>query len=172
MESIEKQFSKSVKERLAIFDKELDKLLNQTGIKMVKEVRTLQDVNQNYASRELSNKTNYLIQGTTLTLGSNATSPTGYNYGLVQEFGRKPGKWPNFEAIYDWVDKKVKLGHMSLSEDLGKDYNHRVGQLAFLISAKIKAKGIKGKFFYKKAFEIGEEFLISKLVNVITDVFK
>jgi len=167
---IKQQFSENVKEQLKLLDKKIDNLLALTGIKMVEEVRRLQDVNNNYATRRLSNHTNYKIKNHTLTFGSNASS-NGYNYGLVQEYGRKPGTWPYFLAIYAWIEKKVRLGHMTLEKSLGKNYAARVGQLTFLISAKIKAKGIKGKFFYKKAFELGNEFFLGRFNSVMIEVF-
>jgi hypothetical protein len=169
--SLQEQFQNSVNKNLKQLDLAVEKLLNQAGIKMVETVRDLQDKNKNYATRNLSNKTNYKIKNNVLTFGSNAAS-NGYNYGIVQEFGRKKGKFPNFGAIIEWVEKKVQLGHMTLDKKLGRTIQTRIHNLAYIIALSIKNKGIKGKFFYKQAFEAGNTLFLSKFNEVMTEVFK
>ena len=150
---------------------ELEKLSNRIGSKMVSTTRKLQDDGDNYATRRLSDLTNYKLGKGVLTFGSNA-SKNGYNYGLVQEFGRKPGKFPNIVALEKWVKRKVMLGHMDLDPKLGSNKAKQVKTLAFLIGRSLKAKGSKGKFFYQKGFEAGLELLVPGIDKAIKEVFK
>jgi len=172
METGFEQYSKSMKKFLTVLDANMGKLMNRAGIEMVETTRTLQDDNNNYATRNLSNKTNYKVKGNTLTFGSNATSK-GYAYGLVQEFGRKKGTWPNIGAIEKWVKKKIMLGHMTIKDPrkLGKNRSAQIETLAFLIARKIKDSGTKGRFSYKIGFERGARIFNKELEIVILKAF-
>ena len=159
MESLSNQYSKESLKFLSGFKKELNILLNRSGSAMVAHTRKLQDESNNYASRNMSNSTNYKIKNKKnsidLSFGSNAKSTKGYPYPIVMEFGRKPGSWPNISSLIKWVTKKVILGHIVLDEKLGKNKKQKIKNLAFIIARVIKKNGIKGRFFYSKGFEEG-----------------
>jgi hypothetical protein len=181
METLEKQYNDSMIKALKEIDGKLNTLLNQAGIIMVETTRGLQDRHNNYATRNLSNKTNYRIKGNTLTFGSNASN-NGYAYGLVQEFGRKAGKWPNITAIEKWVRRKVQLGHLKINKLQGRTSRTRLSAkqrresqirgIAFIIARAIKKKGSKGRFYYKKGFEAGVELYGKKLNDIIIKAFE
>jgi len=61
MNTLSEQYKNSLKDFEKNVKKEVNKLLERSGIVMVKETRKLQDDNDNYASRSLSNKTNYKV---------------------------------------------------------------------------------------------------------------
>ena len=166
------QYKESLQVFFADLEKEGDKLLNLAGIKMVATTRGLQDTNKNYATRRLNDLTNYKISGKVLTFGSNAKNK-GYSYGLVQEFGRRKGKWPNIGDIEKWVKKKIMLGHIKLKnpEKLGNTRAKQLKTLAFLISRKIKNKGVKGRFYYKAGFESGLKLFNSNINEFIQRAF-
>lgn len=174
MESGSEQYKKSIKDFQDNIKIELRKLFNKTGIKMVSKTRKLQDQNNNYATRSLSNKTNYRIKenknSTILSFGSNAKNK-GFEYGLVQEFGRKKGKFPNIKSIAKWVRKKVSLGHIKLDKELGRNQGKRIDTLTFLIARAIKEKGIKGKFYYFKGFENGSKYFNENIDKIILKAF-
>jgi len=181
MRTLEQQYRDSISAILKEIDNNIDTLLNQAGIKMVETTRSLQDKKKNYATRSLSNKTNYRITGQTLTFGSNATNK-GYAYGLVQEFGRKKGKWPNIGDIENWVKRKVQLGHLKIDSSPSLKGKARVSArqrkenqirgIAFIIARALKNKGMKGKFFYQKGFQAGVELYGQKLNKIIIEAFK
>jgi hypothetical protein len=62
-------------------------------------------------------------------------------YALVQDQGRRPGKWPPKEPIRRWVELKIKRGQMSEGE---------VESLTFLVRRKIGRHGTKGTHYIAK----------------------
>lgn len=174
MATLNEQFASQNRNFLRLLRQEIETVFNRAGIAMVKETRSLQDSNKNYASRRLSNSTNYKLKTTklrkTLTFGANAKSK-GYPYGIVQEFGRKAGAWPNIGSIEKWVRRKVRLGHMQLTKELGKNNKSRIKTLTFLIARAIKNNGIKGKFYYQKGFLEGNKLFAKEMQNVVERAF-
>ena len=89
------------------------------------------------------------------------------DYWKYIEYGRKPGRFPNIQAIKDWIKQKPviptgKLGKLPTTD-----------QLAFLISKKIATKGIQGKNLLGKAIDILEKQYNDKLEDAVTkDVTK
>lgn len=87
------------------------------------------------------------IRGKVITnyKGSVGVEGAASKYSDVMEKGRKPGKAPPFKpinVIAIWVKRK-----------LGVELEN-IASVAFLISRKIKAKGIKGRHFFKAAEKI------------------
>ena len=152
-------------------NKAVNLALNRAGVLMVETVRELQDKNKNYATRRMSNLTVYKVDKNILTFGSNAKNK-GFYYPFVQEFGRDKGKFPNITDLKKWVQKKISLGHMSLNKKLGKNKTKQVNSLAFLVARKIAEKGVKGKFYYQKAFLKGVELFDIELEKGIKKVFE
>jgi len=70
---------------------------------------------------------------------SDITSP--YPYPLTVELGRKPGKMPPPDALKRWVQLVIKPPAAS------------VNGIAYLVARSIGRRGIKGKFFMKRAVE-------------------
>ena len=89
------------------------------------------------------------------------------DYWKYIEYGRKPGRFPNIQAIKGWIKQKPviptgKLGKLPTTD-----------QLAFLISKKIATKGIQGKNLLGKAIDILEKQYNDKLEDAVTkDVTK
>ena len=89
------------------------------------------------------------------------------DYWKYIEYGRKPGRFPNIQAIKGWIKQKPviptgKLGKLPTTD-----------QLAFLISRKIATKGIQGKNLLEKAIDILEKQYNNKLEDAVTkDVTK
>ena len=89
------------------------------------------------------------------------------DYWKYIEYGRKPGRFPNIQAIKGWIKQKPviptgKLGKLPTTD-----------QLAFLISRKIATKGIQGKNLLEKAIDILEKQYNDKLEDAVTkDVTK
>lgn len=89
------------------------------------------------------------------------------DYWKYIEYGRKPGRFPNIQAIKGWIKQKPviptgKLGKLPTTD-----------QLAFLISKKIATKGIQGKNLLEKAIDILEKQYNNKLEDAVTkDVTK
>ena len=89
------------------------------------------------------------------------------DYWKYIEYGRKPGRFPNIQAIKGWIKQKPviptgKLGKLPTTD-----------QLAFLISRKIATKGIKVKNLLGKAIDILEKQYNDKLEDAVTkDVTK
>jgi hypothetical protein len=70
-------------------------------------------------------------------VGSTINEP----YPAVMEFGRQPGRMPPPEALERWVHLK-----------LGVPADKAPG-VAFQVARSIGRKGIKGRFFMRRAFE-------------------
>lgn len=170
MKTLDQQYLESVKASTDKLNKGLEKVLNLAGIKMVETTRSLIDKGGNYASRRLSNLTNYKIKNNVLTFGSNASN-RGYNYGLAYEFGRKAGKFPNLTDIRKWVLRKYRLGLMQINRELGRTLKARIDTVAFLVGRAIKENGIKGKFHFQKGFEAGTKGINEKINKEILGAF-
>lgn len=82
--------------------------------------------------REMGN----MVQGRVF---SPITKP--YPYPLVMELGRKPGKMPPPSSLRRWVQLVIKPGA------------DEVDGVAFLVARAIGRKGIKGRFFMRKAVQ-------------------
>jgi hypothetical protein len=67
------------------------------------------------------------------------------NYSSAVEFGRKPGKTPNLQALLHWVRRK-QIGNPAQAE-----------RITYLIGRSIKRKGIKPRPFMQPAMDLGKE---------------
>lgn len=72
------------------------------------------------------------------------------DYWKYIESGRKPGRFPNINAIKEWIRQKPVI------PDGRSGKLPTTDQLAFLISRKIATKGIQGKNILERAIEILE----------------
>lgn len=80
------------------------------------------------------------------------------DYWKYIESGRKPGRFPNIQAIKEWIRQKPVIPS-------GRNKLPTTDQLAYLISRKIATKGIQGKHILERAIEILE----SRYSQVIED---
>lgn len=117
-------------------NKEVLKVLNETA-------RLLEDrYKEELVSRNI-NSSNTLYNSVEFVVSSNNNSYLitfkAEDYWKNIEYGRNPGKYPNYNAILNWIKIKPVLpqprnGNLPTQE-----------QLAYLISRSIKNKGIKPK---------------------------
>lgn len=84
--------------------------------------------------------------------------PTAYAYFV--EFGRKAGKWPPFEAIYQWV----RVTHLTSDPNEEKS-------LAFLIQRSIGQNGTKPHPFLRPAYEKNKPLIINVLKKGAAKIF-
>ncbi|QDT46166.1 hypothetical protein Pan258_01830 [Symmachiella dynata] len=93
---------------------------------------------------------------------------TNLEYAFYLEHGRKPGKWPNLDALTKWVGRKLRqqgVGtRVNVSFDQLKSLARTNGKKAtkaqeayrahlsalYLIGRKIATKGIRGKFIFQR----------------------
>ena len=128
------------------------------------------EVIQQAVKKGLRGVTGHLIGGIRGKLITNYKGKVGIEsaasvYADIMEKGRRPGKAPPFKpinVIAVWIKRKLSVN----LED--------IASVAFLISRKIKTKGIKGRHFFRaaekkvrpqieKAFEIARNNLERKL---------
>lgn len=93
---------------------------------------------------------------------------TNLAYGIVMEEGRRPGAWPPVAAIQRWVWLKRREFVLRIFPSRGVSASavrrrggrivarrptqaQQVRQIAFLVSRKIKERGIPGHGFFRKA---------------------
>lgn len=84
------------------------------------------------------------------------------DYWKYVENGRKPGKWPNLNAIQNWI---------SVKRIAPRAYNGKLptlNELTYLISRKIALKGIEPKNLLSKAINTFEENYIQLIEDAIT----
>lgn len=170
-----KDFEKHEKDFIRELGEALENLLNEAGLKMRDTTKELQKETNSYASGKLRNSTDFSLKKekreSFIVFGANAKNK-GYQYGIVQEFGRPSGTYPNIKDLSKWVKRKAQLGHLILEKELGKTRKKRIDTLTYLIARSIYKKGFEGKFFYKKGFEAGSNLFAKKINNVIEKVFK
>ena len=97
-------------------------------------------------------------------LPNGATLYNSAPYAGVMEEGRRPGTWPNIGALTEWVKRKGLIGEklrVKKSEKaLMQSIDDAVARsLAFLIAAKMKARGMAGRFVMKRT--------IARLTNIV-----
>lgn len=172
--TLEQQYDESVKANILKINSGIEKLLNSAGIKMKTTTKQLQKVNNNYNTGRLRELTNFDLKekkdSWLLTFGSNASS-NGYNYGIVQEFGHKAGKWPHIGVLKEWVVNKARLGHLTIDKKLGRTQDIRIDNLTFLIARAIKENGIEGRYYYRNGLFAGNELFIKELNKTILKAF-
>lgn len=97
-----------------------------------------------------------------LTIGSNLA------YVFMLEFGRKPGKWPNLDAITQWVGRKLRRQGVNTRvnvtydqlKQLAKSGGHKATAaqkayrqhlaVVYLVGRKIATKGIREKLIFTR----------------------
>jgi len=170
MSGISEQYQQSINRFLQISNEKINLLLGRTGEKMKSATLTRMEETNNYASGRLRQTVNYTIDGKTLIFGANAKNK-GFPYANVVEFGRRPGTYPNMDAILKWVKRKVLLGHINLSNVQGKTLEKKQENLAWMVSNKIARKGIEGRFPFKFGFEEGLKFFENEINKIIVEAF-
>jgi hypothetical protein len=85
--------------------------------------------------------------------------------GIFVEEGRKPGKWPNLDALTKWVGRKLREQGVNTkvnvtfdqlkalaksSKGAQKDAYRMHLSMLYLVGRKIATKGIKGKLIFKR----------------------
>lgn len=93
---------------------------------------------------------------------------TNLEYAVYLEEGRKPGKWPNLDALTKWVGRKLReqgvATRVNIKFDQLKQLARTNGKKAtkqqqayrahlsalYLIGRKIATKGIRGKYIFKR----------------------
>jgi hypothetical protein len=101
-----------------------------------------------------------------LTIGSNL------DYAITLEHGRKPGKWPNLDALTSWVGRMLRrkglntrvnvsfdqlktlarVGKGNKATEQQKAYRKHL-EVLFLVGRKIATKGVRQKLIFKRLEE-------------------
>jgi len=125
---------------------ELLRLQKDAGSEIIKNIRDiLRDEDINF-TEDLANSFSLVMwQGKAWVESSN-------RYASLVDRGMKPGKWVNFDALYDWVRIKLDI-----------DEEPEATNVTWKILNKIHNKGIEPTRFAKKALKrlIGEHGAIS-----------
>ena len=146
MIEVEVELSPEFKKQIALFDqyeKIADKHLTQAMQGSLIGIQGLARSNAPVFRGQLQNS----ISTSVKSVGPNiegrvfSTIRSPYAYPLVMEFGRRPGKMPPPSALRRWVQLVIKPP------------GELVDGLAYIVARAIGRRGIKGRFFMKKAIE-------------------
>lgn len=73
---------------------------------------------------------------------------SGVKYAIPLEFGRRPGKFPPYKALINWV-RRSSAGRAVWNALRGTYPKIKAPQVAFIVARSIKNKGIKEKKFFR-----------------------
>ncbi len=73
---------------------------------------------------------------------------SGVKYAIPLEWGRRPGKFPPYRALINWV-RRSSAGRAVWEALRGKYPKIKLAQVAFVVARAIKNKGIKEKKFFR-----------------------
>lgn len=87
---------------------------------------------------------------------------TNLEYAAVREYGRKPGTFPNLDALVGWTARHGMItGGASMKYD---DLHYIDKGTIYVIARAIAIKGIKGKHTFEKVYEQEQDNII-KIFN-------
>lgn len=123
--------------------------LKNLGARIIADAQTTLRRKQNVA-------TGMLVNSGSVKEGADNSIMAGFPtmYAYFVEFGRKAGKWPPFQAIYQWV----RVTHMTSDPNEEKS-------LAFLIQRSIGQKGTRPHPFLRPAYEKNKPLLVRVLMK-------
>lgn len=106
----------------------------------------------------------------------------GAKYGRVVDQGRKPGKWPNVDAIRAWVKRKLLAVILEAEGFTGREFKRRltkarksesrINSLAYLVGKKIKEQGIDPVHFLREGFRAARAQIERDLVDGVVRAAK
>lgn len=70
-------------------------------------------------------------------------------YAVTREYGRKPGTFPNFDAIAWWTRRKGMTNSGSSYDGMSSEDR----SIVYLVARKIKLQGTPAQYTFKKVFE-------------------
>jgi len=172
VDDLKSQFNKSIEEINKQLDTFILSALTNTGNHMENLAKGIIEESGAYGAGRLKNSITSKVEksnGPLLIFGAFAKSKTGYPYPSIIEYGRAPGKMPPSSVIEEWLDEKMKNGHMRIIDTTlkkgsqtrrkntfkKKGLSYREGNtksIAFLIARAIGQKGMKEKPFMTPAF--------------------
>lgn len=95
---------------------------------------------------------------------------SGADYSLFVEEGRKPGKWPPYKPIFEWVQRHYQR-FSGFKTKKSKAAQADIKNIAFLIQRKIGRKGIKPRpymeYTWQKMQKAADEYFEQALNNVV-----
>lgn len=128
--------------------KELEKYLNEVSKLLDYEITNILEANRKVATGKLINSIDTKVSNMVTPKGNKLSIDVSYvDYGKYVLSGRKPGKYPNIEAIKNWLmikNPKYKASNMEYELD----------QATFLVSRAIKENDIKALNFLKPVDDI------------------
>jgi len=77
---------------------------------------------------------------------------SGVKYAIPLEWGRRPGKFPPYKALINWV-RRSSAGRAVWEALRGTYPKIKPSQVAFLVARSIKNKGIKEKRFFRNGIK-------------------
>jgi hypothetical protein len=185
--------TKKTRKSLSNFLEQLEKTIivseKVAGNFLESEIKDPFPVNSADARNDIDTKLIQNKDGKVITrVGSNEI-----NYTYWIEFGRKAGKYPNFNSISKWLARLKDLQEDMFNEFFPKpsepregvdysfhpilvrndfdDLNYKQKSLVFAIAGGIKKKGYKGKFLFKKARdnhgEKAQQIVIDRVTKLI-----
>lgn len=140
--------------------------------KVVKKITDSSDKALLYCWEYLADKLKEQIQEDSYDLGTYANSITyrtlkkwvvvvGSNieYAPVLEYGRKPGKFPNLDALVGWTARKGMItGGATKTYD---NLYYKDKGVVFLIARAIATRGTKGKHTFKNVYNAEKQNIIN-----------
>lgn len=84
-------------------------------------------------------------------------------YAMVQEYGRRPGRWPPVEPIRRWVELKLAKRSGAIGE-------HDIDRVTFLIRRKIGTHGTKGHRYFARALSALSRRIDALLGELLTQL--
>ena len=148
--------------------------------KVLDKIKISSDKALEYCGEYLADKIKEQVEEDSYDLGGLANSITyrtvkpglvevGSNleYAPVREYGRKPGTFPNLDALVGWTARKgmITKGNTTANYD---DLYYKDKGVVFLIARAIATRGIEGKHSFSKVYQREKK----NIVNLYHDLIK
>lgn len=90
---------------------------------------------------------------------------TNLEYAAVREYGRKPGTFPNLDALVGWTARK---GMITGGATMRYDDLHYIDKgTVFLVARAIAVRGIKGKHTFENVYDQEKDNVIKLFNNIM-----
>ena len=110
-----------------------------------------------YDTGDLSRSITYRqLDGNTVEVG------TSLEYAPIREYGRKPGTYPNFNALVWWAARHGMITGGATSKY--KDLHYTDRGVIFVLARSIKLKGIEGKHTFENVYNAEKDNIV-KIFN-------